>query len=73
MTHESLKVKIMVMDKNESLMNRLDAMAQALHSVLELHKPFEDNTCQGCWNTDYGDNDPYPCETIKVIEAALND
>jgi hypothetical protein len=68
MTHESLKVKIMVMGKNESYQQRLNLMAQALYAALELHKPFEDSPyCQHCCLMDL----EYPCPTIQAIEKEL--
>ncbi len=43
----------------------------ALRAVVELHKPFADNTCRACPSTAYLEYDPYPCPTIEVIEEQL--
>jgi hypothetical protein len=70
MTHESLKAKIMVMGEQESLMFRLDVMAQALHSILLLHVPMEGSPyCQHCCGMAY----EYPCPTIELIQLVFND
>jgi hypothetical protein len=69
MIDERLKAKIMVMGKQESLMFRLDVMAQALHSILRLHVPMEDSPyCQHCCTMAY----EYPCPTIELISMVFD-
>ena len=69
MSAEKLKTKIMVMGKKESLMFRLDVMAQALHSILLLHVPMEDSPyCQHCCRMGY----EYPCPTIELISMVFD-
>ena len=65
MTHQELLDKLAYTphtDPNGKYMYR------ALRAVVELHKPFEDNTCSGCFNTAYGQYESYPCPTIQAIE-----
>jgi hypothetical protein len=64
MTHESVKVKIMVMSRHESYQHRLNVMAQALYAVLALHT----GPNSKCWRCREGF-----CETVQAIETALND
>jgi hypothetical protein len=63
MTHERVRTKIMVMRRYESYQHRLDVMAQALYAVLELHNGVNSK----CWRCREGF-----CETVQVIEAALD-
>lgn len=53
----------MVMRRYESYQHRLDVMAQALYAVLELHSGVNSK----CWRCREGF-----CETVEVIEAALD-
>ena len=69
MTHEELLAKI-----NDQEF-AYDTLANALCSVVELHKPYQHEVvsyvfCKGC-TIDLDLAPPYPCETIQAIEKEL--
>ena len=55
----------------------IPALLDALEPLLERHSPHEDSpdedhlVCGGCYNADYGEYDPYPCEDVEIITKAL--
>ncbi len=68
MTHGELLIKLW--EKRNALCDNLD-IHFALSSVVELHKPIEENEhlCSACW---FGDGlMSYPCPTIQAIEKGL--
>ena len=71
MTHKELLAKIKTPNEFLGFKYAPDWQHVALLAVVELHKPFEDNTCRACFNTAYREFDPYPCQTIQAIEKEL--
>jgi hypothetical protein len=75
MTHDELLKEIdryLVPTLAESEVgNKAIGMLKALHAVIELHTPIENNEhlCSACW---FGDGMmSYPCLTIQSIEKEL--
>lgn len=49
---------------------RANQAEEAIERVRELHVPKEyENTCKTCDKTDMGVTVPYPCPTIKALDA----
>jgi hypothetical protein len=78
MTHEELIIKLW--EKRNALCDNLD-IHFALSAVVELHKPeiryAPEPFCAVCYTEgqpyEQADDVPYPCPTIKAIEAVIND
>lgn len=41
--------------------------------VLDLHRPLDDDTaeCDHCVRGEYGDHEPWPCDTVEAVSQAL--
>ena len=83
MTHRELLAKIdyylqptIELTGDAKIRNSAIGFMKALRSVVELHKPsdpiWSDGfvVCEIC-NYEYHRSEPYPCSTIKAIEATL--
>jgi len=50
----------------------LDGMAwDAVHKVVELHKPYDSTIGLACTECSGEEIIPYPCETIQVVEREM--
>jgi hypothetical protein len=69
MTHDELLALIYRYSVGRSM---LDGMAwDAVHKVVELHKPYDSTIGPACTECSSEEIIPYPCETIQVVEREM--